>query len=156
MNERKEKVLKNRCICFGILLINLSMMGCSSSKFEKETVNSNLKQTQAITESSNDRQVTAGVSEDNEIETQTIEKETQMESGIMESTEEPVVVIEITISEDKYIYENHSIELDALVKEITTIEGKVIINITDENATQKAYQELINELDKIHIEYSEK
>lgn len=54
------------------------------------------------------------------------------------------------------IYENHSIELDALVKEITTIEGKVIINITDENATQKAYQELINELDKIHIEYSEK
>ena len=150
MNERKEKVLKNRCICFGILLINLSMMGCSSSKFEKETVNSNLKQTQAITESSNDRQVTAGVTEDNEIETQTIE------SGIMESTEEPVVVIEITISEDKYIYENHSIELDALVKEITTIEGKVIINITDENATQKAYQELINELDKIHIEYSEK
>lgn len=149
MNERKEKVLKNRCICFGILLINLSMMGCSSSKFEKETVNSNLKQTQAITESSNDRQVTAGVTEDNEIET-------QMESGIMESTEEPVVVIEITISEDKYIYENHSIELDALVKEITTIEGKVIINITDENATQKAYQELINELDKIHIEYSEK
>lgn len=132
------------------------MMGCSSSKFEKETVNSNLKQTQAITESSNDRQVTAGVTEDNEIETQTIEKETQMESGIMESTEEPVVVIEITISEDKYIYENHSIELDALVKEITTIEGKVIINITDENATQKAYQELINELDKIHIEYSEK
>ena len=156
MNERKEKVLKNRCICVGIVLINLSMMGCSSSKFETETVYSNLKQTQEITESSNDRQVTARVTEDNEIETQTIEKETQMESGIMESTEEPVVVIEITISEDKYIYENHSIELDELVKEITTIEGKVIINITDENATQKAYQELINELDKIHIEYSEK
>ena len=48
------------------------MMGCSSSKFETETVNSNLKQTQEITESSNDRQVTARVTEDNEIETQTI------------------------------------------------------------------------------------
>ena len=84
MNERKEKVLKNRCICFGILLINLSMMGCSSSKFETETDNSNLKQTQAITESSNDRQVTAGVTEDNEIETQTIEKETQMETFVLQ------------------------------------------------------------------------
>ena len=102
--RKKKRSIKNRCICFNIT-VNLSMMGCDSSKFETETVNSNLKQTQAITESGNDRQVTAGVTEDNEIETQTIEKKHKWKVVLWKVLKNRLLLLRFTISEDKYIYE---------------------------------------------------
>lgn len=54
--------------------------------------------------------------------------------------------IEVTVSEDKYFYENHEISYDDLIKVLDGLDGKTAVRISDENATLKAYESLTKAL----------
>lgn len=60
----------------------------------------------------------------------------------------------ITISDDKYIYEDETLDFDEL-KRIIEDNPVSTIQIIDENAALKTYRELTDYLDKQNIEYTE-
>ena len=61
----------------------------------------------------------------------------------------------VTVSGAKYIYENNSIEIEGFVNKMAEVEGKVIVHITDDDATDSAMTELKKALDNAKISYVE-
>lgn len=61
--------------------------------------------------------------------------------------------IEVTVSEDKYFYENHEISYDDLVKVFDELDENTSVKISDENATLKAYESLTKALEEREILY---
>lgn len=59
--------------------------------------------------------------------------------------------IEVTVSEDKYFYENHVISYDDLIKVLDGLDGNTAVRISDENATLKAYESLTKALEERNI-----
>lgn len=81
-------------------------------------------------------------------------------SSVEESTEssepdtEELTYINVTVSENEYIYQNKKISLDALVEQlIKDATDGVKVQITDENASKRAYDDLVAALDKNEIAY---
>lgn len=62
----------------------------------------------------------------------------------------------ITISENKYFYDNHEISFKDLKKDIDDFDDTIIVEISDENATQNAYKQLVDVLEDKKISYIEK
>lgn len=62
--------------------------------------------------------------------------------------------VEVTISEDSYIYENNTIELAELIEKLKTAGCEVHINVED-SATANALEQLHTELDSNGIAYSD-
>ncbi len=56
--------------------------------------------------------------------------------------------IEVTVSEDKYFYENHEILFDDLIKVFDELDDNTAVKISDENATLKAYESLTKALEE--------
>lgn len=54
--------------------------------------------------------------------------------------------IEVTVSKDKYFYENHEIPFEELVEVLDGLDGDTAVLISDEDATLKAYEELTSAL----------
>ncbi len=61
--------------------------------------------------------------------------------------------IEVTVSEDKYFYENHEILYDDLIKVFKELDENTAVMISDENATLKAYKRLTKALEECGILY---
>ncbi len=59
----------------------------------------------------------------------------------------------VTVSGAKYMYENNSIEIEALVNKLADVEGKALVHITDDEATDSAMNELKSALDNSKISY---
>ena len=62
-----------------------------------------------------------------------------------------VKTISILVSEDDYFYENAPIEFDEIVVMLEQTDGKVVVEITDNKATHKAYNKLIERLEELEI-----
>ncbi len=60
--------------------------------------------------------------------------------------------VEVTISEDSYIYENNTIELADLIEKLKSADSEVHINVED-SATANALEQLHTELDSNGIAY---
>ena len=76
-----------------------------------------------------------------------------------ESTTEAVdkaITIAVSVFESDYIYQNKKISLDDFIKALENIENDFVVEITDDNASLKAYNKLIDALEKVSIEYTEK
>ncbi|MDE6725732.1 MAG: hypothetical protein K2J79_09020 [Ruminiclostridium sp.] len=54
--------------------------------------------------------------------------------------------IDVTVSEDKYFYDNKEISLEDLVKVLDGLDKNTAVRITDENATLKAFEGLTKAL----------
>ena len=54
--------------------------------------------------------------------------------------------IDVTVSEDKYFYDNKEISLDDLIKVLDGLDKNTAVKITDENATLKAFEGLTKAL----------
>lgn len=80
------------------------------------------------------------------------ESETQTET---EPTTEEMLYLDITISENDYIYQNQKLSLDEILTELEKINDIPPIKITDDNASQKAYSKLTTALDEKDMEYIE-
>lgn len=56
--------------------------------------------------------------------------------------------IEVTVSEDKYFYENHEISFDELMEVLDGLEENTAVKVSDEDATLKAYESLTKALEE--------
>lgn len=74
-------------------------------------------------------------------------------------TEAPELVVEeldflnVTVSENEYIYQNSRLQLDELMDKLVTDAADTKVKITDENASKRAYENLINALEEKNIRY---
>ncbi len=70
-------------------------------------------------------------------------------------TEEKDIVVQINVVEREYLCDNERIGLDQFVEKVKQIEGNVIVEIKDDNAALKTYNELIEKLEEEKIRYTE-
>ena len=74
-------------------------------------------------------------------------------------TEAPELVVEeldflnVTVSENEYLYQNSRLQLDELMDKLVTDAADTKVKITDENASKRAYENLINALEEKNIRY---
>ena len=64
--------------------------------------------------------------------------------------------IAVTVFENDYIYQNKKTSLDDFIKELKVIDYAFVVEVTDDNASLKAYSNLIEALEEESIEYTEK
>ena len=83
-------------------------------------------------------------------------------SEAAESAEVPAEVvteektyIDVTVSENSYLYQNVTMELDTLITELEKLSDEVTVRITDEKASLKAYEDLTKALDEKKIPYED-
>ncbi len=63
--------------------------------------------------------------------------------------------IDVTVSEDHYLYQNSSYELSDLIETLKAIEGDLEVHITiDESASANAHDDLLTALDDNNIPYA--
>lgn len=73
--------------------------------------------------------------------------EPEIETEPIETTVEEKVYVEVTVKENEYLYQNSTMELDALTDALGQLDGEIIVRITDENASKQAVDALTAELD---------
>lgn len=61
----------------------------------------------------------------------------------------------VTVSEDRYFTSDGELTLDELIDEISVLGEDYAVEIVDDNATLKAYNELTDRLDEISVSYME-
>ena len=64
-------------------------------------------------------------------------------------------IVQINVVEREYYYKNERITLDEFIKTVKKIEGKLVVEIKDDNASLKAYNDLLERLDEENINYVE-
>jgi len=69
--------------------------------------------------------------------------------------EEEVNRIAILVSGSEYFYENAPITLDDTVSMINSYSGELVVEVTDNNATYRAYHNLLGELDELRVPVTE-
>lgn len=69
--------------------------------------------------------------------------------------EEEVNRIAILVSGSEYFYENAPITLDETVSMIDSYSGELVVEVTDNNATYRAYHNLLGELDELRVPVTE-
>lgn len=64
-------------------------------------------------------------------------------------------VIAITVAENEYLLNNQRVELQEIEAAVLECEQEVIVKITDDNASRKAYKGLVDLLDDLDVSYTE-
>lgn len=73
-------------------------------------------------------------------------------------TTQEILYVEVTVSENKYIFNSHTYEieaLDSLISDIKASSPKFTVRITDEYASDKAYEKLKSALNNENIKFVE-
>ena len=65
-------------------------------------------------------------------------------------------VIKVSVVGNEYFYENERISLEEFINKVGEIDGDVVVEVKDDNASLKAYNSIINELKGKNINYVEK
>ncbi len=65
-------------------------------------------------------------------------------------------VFKVSVVETDYFYDNERIGLEALVTKLQAVEGDLMVEVVDDNASLKAYNKLLDKLDELDIDYTEK
>ena len=60
------------------------------------------------------------------------------------------------ISDNSYLYQNNKIELEQLIETLKNKKDIGIVQINENNASEKAYRELIKALNNSNVKYVEK
>ena len=138
-----------------ILYISIIMMGCGCSKPEpnkqiivKNDTENNTEQTQEQKESE--------VSE--ELVTESTEQETEAEGGgnpNKSNSDRIVVKYDVLVNGSEYFYNNEPVSLDDLMEIIEETENDKIVFVSENNASQNAYGNLIKKLEENEIPYEE-
>lgn len=77
----------------------------------------------------------------------------QSESVVSEPVTEELDYLEVTVSENEYLYQNSKFELEELINKLTTDAENIKVKITDDNASKRAYNNLISALEEKNISY---
>lgn len=135
----------------------LGVSACSGCANPIESIQSLFSQTSAA-----NAETTANVTENTaETTSAAVEENTEKtsEEFIDAAGGNPVEVIEnsieVTVSEDKYIYDNLSRTLDEIMEIIKSADNLSAVIIHDQNATLSAYKALTDCLDERGISYTD-
>lgn len=103
------------------------------------------------------------VSDENSTAKEVVEEVTSTSEPIEETSEvqdgEDVfdgAVLAINVVENDYFYNNERISLEDFMAIAKDAEGKLVVEVKDDNASLKAYNNLLDGLDAVNIEYVEK
>ncbi len=77
----------------------------------------------------------------------------QSESETSEPIVEELDFLNVTVSENEYLYQNSKLQLDELMNRLVTDAADTKVKVTDENASKRAYKNLINALEDKNIRY---
>lgn len=66
---------------------------------------------------------------------------------------EEMEYINVTVSENEYLYGNSKVKLDDLMDKLKTDAADTKVKVTDENASKRAYKDLISALEDNRISY---
>lgn len=77
----------------------------------------------------------------------------QSETEVSEPVLEELDFLNVTVSENEYLYQNSRLQLDELMDKLVTDAAGAEVKITDENASKRAYENLINALEEKNIRY---
>ena len=91
---------------------------------------------------------TTSTFENPEITTTTVDEATENNSDAEGGNPDIADYIEVTVSEDKYFYDNHEISYDDLIELLDGLDENTAVKISDENATLKAYESLTEALEE--------
>ena len=85
--------------------------------------------------------------------TEPIEELSEMQAGedVFEGA-----VLAINVVGNDYFYNNERITLEDFMVIAKEVEGKLVVEVKDDNASLKAYNNLLDELDSVNIDYVEK
>lgn len=72
-----------------------------------------------------------------------------------ETVVEEKIYVDVTVSENSYLYQNGTLELDALLTELEKLGDDVTVRITDEKASLKAYEDLTKALEEKNIPHED-
>ena len=112
-----------------------------------------------------DKNSTAVMNQDNvevdESETDTEKEEIQTEQNENLGEEqnqdevEQKTILAITVVENEYFYNNERIALEDFIAVVQEMEGNVVVEIKDDNASLRAYQTLLDRLEEMELGYIE-
>lgn len=66
-----------------------------------------------------------------------------------------VKTVAILVSKDEYFYENSPITLEEIASMLEDVEVELVVEITDYNATHKAYDKLVDKLTELEVTFVE-
>ena len=75
------------------------------------------------------------------------------EPEVSEPVLEELNFLNVTVSENEYLYQNSRLQLDELMDRLVVDAADTKVKITDENASKRAYENLINALEEKNIRY---
>lgn len=75
------------------------------------------------------------------------------EPAISEPVVEEIDFLNVTVSENEYLYQNSKLQLDELMNKLVIDATDTKVKVTDENASKRAYKNLINALEDKNIRY---
>lgn len=82
----------------------------------------------------------------------------QVSETVTEITTKEIEYVEVTVHENTYLYNNKVYELseiESLMNDIKKSEGRFTVRITDDNASSKAYSQLLSAFEDKMITYIE-
>lgn len=77
----------------------------------------------------------------------------QSEPEVSEPVVEELDFLNVTVSENEYLYQNSKLQLDELMNKLVIDAADTKVKVTDENASKRAYKNLITALEDKNIRY---
>ena len=85
----------------------------------------------------------------------TVEEQTEVEQDGVENDSEDTI-IKVSVAGNEYFYENERVSLDDFISKLEKLEGEVVVEVKDDKASLRAYNNLIEKLEELKISFTEK
>lgn len=134
-----------------VVLSALALVGCKKEK-EEDVKSDTMTEVSASMEKQDD---TVENSTETSIETTAPEGEGGGSEFLDDGETAKLKTVTILVSKDEYFYENAPITLEEFVSMLEEVEGELVVEITDNNATHKAYDKLVDKLTELEVTFVE-
>lgn len=85
----------------------------------------------------------------------TVEEQTEVAQDDVENDSEDTI-IKVSVVGNEYFYENERVSLDDFISKLEKLEGEVVVEVKDDKASLRAYDNLIEKLEELKISFTEK
>ena len=65
-------------------------------------------------------------------------------------------IIKVSVVGNEYFYENERVSLDDFISKFEKLEGEVVVEVKDDNASLRAYNNIIESLEELKVSITEK
>lgn len=85
----------------------------------------------------------------------TVEEQTEVAQDDVENDSDDTI-IKVSVVGNEYFYENERVSLDDFISKLEKLEGEVVVEVKDDKASLRAYNNLIEKLEELKILFTEK